>query len=147
MLASQWPYSLSCVSPAVRSISTFRVINSRAHHLSNNNQAAQHLERIDPLIIPGYEELGYLAAGNKILGKSFFRKSFFSIVKQGKRIVSAIVMFHTFTCCCAYSFVIRKECGPILARLINLVSGSETVNLATLRSEGGVEGVSLPMQT
>ncbi|CAG5096379.1 Oidioi.mRNA.OKI2018_I69.XSR.g14589.t1.cds [Oikopleura dioica] len=90
-----------------------------------NLSAAQHLERIDPLIIPGYEELGYLAAGNKILGK---------------RIVSAIVMFHTFTCCCAYSFVIRKECGPILARLINLVSGSETVNLATLRSDGGVEG-------
>jgi len=29
-------------------------------------------------------------------------------------------MFHTFTCCCAYSFVIKKEAGPIIARLYNL---------------------------
>jgi len=90
-----------------------------------NLSAAQRLERIDPLIIPGYEELGYLAAGNKV---------------WGKRVVSAIVMFHTFTCCCAYSFVIRKECGPILARLINLLSGESTVDLAMLRSAGTIEG-------
>jgi hypothetical protein len=51
-------------------------------------------------------------------------------------------MFHTFTCCCAYSFVIRKECGPILARLINLLSGESTVDLAMLRSAGTIEGVS-----
>ena len=127
MSASRSLYSPWCVSPVSHSISTFLVINLLAQHLSNNNQAAQRLERTDPLIIPGYEELGYLAAGNKV---------------WGKRVVSAIVMFHTFTCCCAYSFVIRKECGPILARLINLVSGDSTVDLAVLRSAGTIDGVS-----
>jgi amino acid permease len=84
-----------------------------------NLTAAEELNRIDPIIIPGYEELGYYAAGQR---------------RWGKWVVSSIVMFHTFTCCCAYSFVIKKEIGPILARMMNLFrEKNETIDLAQLR--------------
>lgn len=83
-----------------------------------NLTAAEEMYRIDPIIIPGYEELGYLAAGRR---------------RWGKLAVSSIVMFHTFTCCCAYSFVIKKEIGPIVARMMNLFR-EEEIDLAELRA-------------
>jgi hypothetical protein len=82
MSASRCPYSPWCASPVSHSTSTSLVINLLAQHLSNNNQAAQRLERIDPLIIPGYEELGYLAAGNKVWGKSHLKSSRPQMIKK-----------------------------------------------------------------
>jgi hypothetical protein len=90
-------------------------------------KAARELESLDPSIIPGYEELGYLATGQR---------------RWGKLAVSSIVMFHTFTCCCAYSFVIKKEIGPIIARLMNLFREmNDQIDLGALRS-GTLCGVS-----
>lgn len=50
-------------------------------------------------------------------------------------------MFHTFTCCCAYTFVIKEEVGPIIARIINLVryEKNETlIDLEMFRSHDGL---------
>ena len=50
-------------------------------------------------------------------------------------------MFHTFTCCCAYTFVIKEEVGPIIARIINLVrhKNNETlIDLEMFRSHDGL---------
>lgn len=108
----------------VCAISTVIVIAMTSQYF--NLSAAEKLEQIDPDIIPGYEELGFLAAGNR---------------RWGKLAVSSIVMFHTFTCCCAYTFVIKEEVGPIIARIINLVrhEKNETlIDLEMFRSHDGL---------
>ena len=59
-------------------------------------------------------------------------------------------MFHTFTCCCAYTFVIKEEVGPIIARIINLVrhEKNETlIDLEMFRSHDGLpEEVCIPIK-
>ena len=52
----------------VCAISTVIVIAMTSQYF--NLSAAEKLEQIDPDIIPGYEELGFLAAGNRRWGKS-----------------------------------------------------------------------------
>ena len=48
-------------------------------------------------------------------------------------------MFHTFTCCCAYTFVIKKEAGPIIARLFNLfqTEANAKIELEKFRPRAG----------
>ena len=44
-------------------------------------------------------------------------------------------MLHTFTCCCIYTFVIKNEAGPIVARLFNLFqNGTNEIDLELFRT-------------
>ena len=44
-------------------------------------------------------------------------------------------MLHTFTCCCIYTFVIKNEAGPIVARIFNLFqNGTNEIDLELFRT-------------
>ena len=66
----------------------------------------------------------------------FHEKAFISRKKNsGKVVVSSIVMLHTFTCCCIYTFVIKNEAGPIVARIFNLFqNGTGEIDLELFRT-------------
>lgn len=58
-----------------------------------------------------------------------------TVKTSGKIVVSSIVMLHTFTCCCIYTFVIKNEAGPIVARIFNLFqNGTNEIDLELFRT-------------